>query len=65
MNMNWPAVDQEVERSSTNWKIGGLIPGSSSPHVDAAVAMATVYECVSWWAALCVEAPSVCEWDEE
>ena len=25
---------QEVERSSSNWKIGGSIPGSSSPHVD-------------------------------
>ena len=24
---------QEVERSSSNWKIGGSIPGSSSPHV--------------------------------
>ena len=28
------AVVQEVERSSTNWKIGRLIPVFSSPHVD-------------------------------
>ena len=31
------AVAQEVERSSTNWKIGGLIPGSSSPRVDVSL----------------------------
>lgn len=23
--------------SSTNWTIGGLIPGSSSPHVDVSI----------------------------
>ena len=28
---------QEVERSSSNWKIGGSIPGSSSPHVDVSL----------------------------
>ena len=31
------AVAQEVERSSTNWKMCGLIPGSFSPHVDGSL----------------------------
>ena len=51
------AVDQEVERYSTNRKIVALIPGSSSPHVHVSLgkilnlslllmAEPTVYECV-------------------
>ena len=28
---------QEVERLSSNWKIGGSSPGSSSPHVDVSL----------------------------
>ena len=47
----------EVERSSTNRKIGGSIPGSSNPHVDVSLgktlnpkllpmAAPSVYECV-------------------
>ena len=34
INQSMGALVQEVERQSTNWKIGGLISGSSSPHVD-------------------------------
>ena len=30
-------VAQEVEWSSTKWKIGGLIPGSSSPYIDVSL----------------------------
>ena len=33
-DVNSAAVAQEVEGSSTNQKISGLIPTSSSPHVD-------------------------------
>ena len=28
---------QELERSSSNWKIGGSIPDSSTPHVDVSL----------------------------
>ena len=31
------AVAQELEQSSSNWKIGGSTPGSSSPHVDVSL----------------------------
>lgn len=49
------AVVEEVEQSSTDWKMGGLTPGSSTPHVDVSfgkilklfpISVPTVYKCV-------------------
>ena len=52
------AVAQESKLSS-NWKIGGLIPGSSSRHVNVSLGktlakllpmiVPTVHECVNEW----------------